>query len=124
VSAGFAVTQSLEFIFVAAATGVCGRLERKVGAMMAMGVVADGLLFLTLLLTVVLARGKVVKMLPDRKTQTNPAEKIDGSLLLGTPGGTIKKITVLEAGRQTRWSEIRRKNRVDEAGLTGYKWVE
>jgi hypothetical protein len=120
VSARFAVTQSLEFIFAATATGVCGRLERKVGAMMAMGVVAAGLLFLTLLLTVVLARGKVVKMLPDRKTQTNPSgEDRWEPVILGTPGGTTRKITVLEAGRQTRWSEIRRKNRVDVAGLTG-----
>lgn len=120
VSASFAITQSLEFIFAATATGICGRLERKVGAMMAMGVVAAGLLFLTLLLTVVLARGKVVKMIPDQMTMTSPSDESNWEpVILGTPSGTTRKITILEAGRQTRWSEIRRRNRVDETGLTG-----
>lgn len=87
---------------------------------MAMGVVAAGLLFLTLLLTVVLARGKVVKMIPDQMTMTSPSDESNWEpVILGTPSGTTRKITILEAGRQTRWSEIRRRNRVDETGLTG-----
>ena len=65
VSAGLAITQSLMFVFAATATGVTGRVERKLGAMMATGVVAAVLLFLTLLLTAVLTRGKVVKMIPE-----------------------------------------------------------
>lgn len=120
VSAGSAVTQSVTFIFAATATGVCGRLERKLGAMVATAYVVAALLFLTLLLSIVLTRVKTVKMIPDRKPHTS--ENIEDKwepIILGTPSGTIRKISILEAGRQTRWSEIRRRNRVDEEGLTG-----
>ena len=120
VSAGFALTHCLMFIFAAAATGLGGRLERKVGAMMATGVVAAMLLCLTLLLTIVLTRVKVVKLIPDRKIQT-AANGEEGwePVVLGSPSGTTRKISILEAGRQTRWSEIRKRNRLEESGLTG-----
>lgn len=64
ISAGFAVTQTLKFCFAATATGVCGRLERRVGAMIAAAIVAGILLILTLLLTLVLYRWKSVQLLP------------------------------------------------------------
>ena len=115
VSAGFAVSQSLSFGFAAIATGVCGRVERRLGAMQATGVVAGVLMALTLLLTMVLFRFRVVRMIPDAwptidymtrsKTAWEP-------VVLGRPSGTTRKISILEAGRETRWSEIRRKNRL------------
>ena len=120
VSAGFAVTQSLMFVFAATSTGLCGRLERKVGAMMATGIIAAALLLLTVLLTIVLTRGKVVKMTPARSNQSSPSGADDWQpVILGIPSGTTRKISMLEAGRQTRWSEIRRRNRLEEDGLTG-----
>lgn len=120
VSAGYAVTQSLMFIFAATATGVCGRLEQKLGAMVATACVGATLLFLTLLLTIVLMRFKTVKMIPDRKLHTDTSGEGDWEpVILGKPSGTMRKISLLEAGRQTRWSEIRKRNRLDENGLTG-----
>ena len=120
VSAGYAVTQTVMYIFAATATGVCGRVERRLGAMVATACVAAVLLFLTLLLTVVLMRVKTVKMIPDRKPQTLPGKEDKWEpLILGNPSGTTRKISLLEAGRQTRWSEIRKRNRLDEQGLTG-----
>ena len=120
VSAGGAVTQSGMFILAATATGVCGRLERKLGAIVATACVAAALLLLTLLLTIILTRVKTVKMIPDRKPriELSKGERWD-SVILGTPSGTTRKISILEAGRQTRWSEIRRRNRLDEDSLTG-----
>ena len=120
VSAGYAVTQTVMYIFAATATGVCGRVERRLGAMVATACVAAVLLFLTLLLTVVLMRVKTVKMIPDRKPQKLPGKQDKWEpLILGNPGGTTRKISLLEAGRRTRWSEIRKRNRLDEQGLTG-----
>jgi hypothetical protein len=120
VSAGFAVTQAVMFIFAATATGVCGRIERKLGAMVATACVAAVLLFLTLLLTIILTRVKTVKMIPDRKPQTTPSKEDKWEpIILGNPSGTTRKISLLEAGRQTRWSEIRKRNRMNEQGLTG-----
>jgi hypothetical protein len=120
VSAGFAVIQSVMFILAATATGVCGRLERKLGAMIATACVAAMLLSLTLLLTVILTRVKTVKMIPDRAPRADTIAEGDWEpVILGEPSGTTRKISPLEAGRQTRWSEIRRRNRLDEEGLTG-----
>ena len=120
VSAGYAVTQTVMFIFAATATGVCGRVERKLGAMVATACVAAVLLFLTLLLAIILTRVQTVKMIPDRKPQTTPSKEDKWEpVVLGNPSGTTRKISLLEAGRQTRWSEIRRRNRIDVQGLTG-----
>jgi hypothetical protein len=74
VSAGMAVTQSLKFVFGAVSTGICGRVERRYGAMRAAGIVAGVLLFLTLLFTAVLFRWKSVQMIPGRKGGGEGAE--------------------------------------------------
>ncbi|KAK5451993.1 hypothetical protein LTS15_007716 [Exophiala xenobiotica] len=57
VSAGIAVTQSLKFVFGAVSVGICGRVERRYGAMQAAFIVSGVLLTLTLLLTAVLCPG-------------------------------------------------------------------
>jgi hypothetical protein len=115
VSAGFAVSQGLSFLFAAIATGVCGRVERRLGAMQATGVVAGILMGLTLLLTFVLFRFRVVRMIPDQTSTTVALDRCKGGwepVVLGRPSGTTRKISILEAGSQTRWSEIRRRNRL------------
>lgn len=115
VSAGFAISQSLGFCFAAIATGVCGRVERRLGAMQATGAVAGTLMGLTLLLITILFRFRVVRMIPNARPTV---DYITGSktawepVVLGHPSGTTRKISILEAGRQTRWSEIRRRNRL------------
>jgi hypothetical protein len=112
VSAGFAVSQSLSFCFAAIATGVCGRVERRLGAMQATGVVAGVLMGWTLLLTVVLLRFRVVRMIPDARATLTQSKTAWEPVVLGHPSGTTRKISILEAGALTRWSEIRRKNRL------------
>jgi hypothetical protein len=115
VSAGFAVSQGLSFLFAAIATGVCGRVERRLGAMQATGVVAGILMGLTLLLTTVLFRFRVVRMIPGHRSTMDDMTRCKSGwepVVLGSPSGTTRKISILEAGRQTRWSEIRRRNRL------------
>ncbi|EXJ83666.1 hypothetical protein A1O1_07290 [Capronia coronata CBS 617.96] len=117
ISAGIAVTQFLKFVFGAVSTGICGRLERRYGAMQAAGIVAGVLLVLTLLVVVVLVRWRKVQMTPS--SQDRDYEQHEGwePVVLGDPGSVARKISLLEAGDLTRWSEIRRRNRL-EIGLT------
>lgn len=115
VAAGFAICQSLSFCFAATATGVCGRVERRLGAMQATGVVAGVLMGLTLLLTLVLFRFRVVRMIPDARPTIDYITRSKTAwepVVLGRPSGSTRKISILEAGRLTRWSEIRQKNRL------------
>ena len=118
VSAGIAVTQSLKFVFGAASTGICGRVERRYGAMQAAGIVAGVLLTLTILLTIVLYRWKSVQMVPSKQERSREQELGWEPVILGHPSGLTRKISILEAGAQTRWSEIRRRNKL-EGRLTG-----
>lgn len=111
ISAGIAVIQSLSFCFAAMATGVCGRVERRLGATQATGIVAGVLMGLTLLLIVVLFRFRVVRMIPTMEDVTESKTEWE-PVILGRPSGTTRKISVLEAGNLTRWTEIRRKNRL------------
>ena len=121
VSAGMAVTQTLQFSFAAAATGLGGRVERRLGTVQASLAVAGILLGLALLLTLVLWRLKVVQMIPapPRKDEQLARHQTDWEpVILGHPRGITRKLSMLEAGRQTRWHEIRRRNRLN-TGLTG-----
>lgn len=117
VTAGIMITHGLQFTLAAAATGLGGRMERSIGAMQASGVTAGILLALTILLTMVLWRWKTVQMIPSQRVRQNRAGSSWEPVVLGEPSGWSRKISVLEAGRQTRWSEIRRRNRL-EASLT------
>ena len=113
--------QSMSFILAAAATMLGGRMERRLGVMQACGVVAGILLLLTFMLIAVLARFMNVRIIPvgprapqagdRRETRWEPT-------ILGNPGGTTRKINLFEAGKHTRYSEIRRRNRLN-TGLTG-----
>jgi len=121
VSAAMAITQAMKFTFAAVATGVTGRVERRLGAKLATLIVAAILLGLTLLLTTVLFRWRTVQMIPEARTGYDRLTRKATTwqpIILGRPSGTTRKISILEAGRQTRWSEIRRRNRLN-TGLTG-----
>lgn len=125
VSAGFAVSQSLSFCFAAISTGLCGRLERRVGAMQATGIVAGVLLGLTIILTLILYRFRLVRMIPDVRHTSDHLTRATTAwtpVVLGRPSGTTRKINILEAGRQTRWSEIRRRNRLTGGPDSGYSF--
>jgi len=85
--------------------------------MQAAGIVAGVLLALTLMVTAVLFRWKSVQMIPSRKERDDDEPGWE-PVILGDPSGLTRKISLLDAGTQTRWSEIRRRNRL-ESGLTG-----
>lgn len=117
ISAAIAVTQSLKFVFGAVCTAICGRVERRYGAMQAAGIVAGVLLVLTLLVAVVVVRWRTVQMIPSRQDREDDGEEGWEPVVLGNPSGFTRKISLLEAGDLTRWSEIRRRNRL-ESGFT------
>lgn len=113
ISAGIAVTQFLKFVFGAVATGIGGRVERRYGAEESAGIVAGVLMVLTLGLTVVLYKWKDVQMIPENQDgDSDEGPDLWEPVILGSPSGLMRKINILEAGEYTRWSEIRRRNRL------------
>lgn len=115
VMAGFAVTQALSYLFAAAATEVCGRVERREGTIWATTAVATLSFILTLLLTIVLVKFKKVQMLPDGPHTYEQVKRVNTSwtpVILGRGSGKYRRLSMLEMGRLTRYSEIRHRNRL------------
>ncbi len=127
VTAGIFVSQALAFCFAAAATGAGGTLTRGLGAQAATGVVAGILLFLTLLLTAVLWRVRDVQVIPKHAfgTRKNSAESFMTKdeywkpVIIGNPSGKMRRMNVLEMGELSRWTEIRRLNKLVRAETAG-----
>ncbi|KAL9615391.1 MAG: hypothetical protein Q9167_000219 [Letrouitia subvulpina] len=121
VTAAFAVSQSFAFLIAAAATGTGGAIERRLGAQAATAVVAGVLLVLTLLLIVVVTRFKEVQIIPTQRYGTNVLSGPEDEwkpVIIGNPSGTTRRMSLLELGGMTRWTEIRRRNRL--TGLEGH----
>lgn len=115
VSAAFAITQTFAFIIAAAATGTAGAIERRLGAQTATAVVAGILLILTLLLIAVLTRFKVVQVVPTQRYGTNILSGPEDEwkpVIIGSPSGTTRRMSLLELGTLSRWHEIRRRNKL------------
>ena len=115
VSAAFAITQTFAFLIAAAATGTGGRVERRLGAQTATAVVASVLLVLTVLLIAVLIRFKVVQVVPSARVGTNVLGGPEDEwkpVVIGNPSGTTRRMSLLELGGLSRWSEIRKRNRL------------
>ncbi|KAK0635647.1 major facilitator superfamily domain-containing protein [Bombardia bombarda] len=145
VTAGFAICHTIGFILAAVATGVGGVAQRHLGQRVATGVVAGILLILTLLLLAVLVRFKEVQIIPISKSlemekwtefrrqsiarraseprtpsnqNTMTDEDIWRPILIGNPSDKTRRVNILELGAMTRWTEIRKKNRlIDEMAL-------
>lgn len=131
VTAAFAIAQTFAYLIAAAATGCGGAVERSLGAQTATAVVAGVLLVLTVLLIGVLWRFREVQIIPSERFGTNAANahaNVDGlknggggggggeedwrPIIIGNPSGTTRRMSLLEFGRLSRWSEIRRRNRL------------
>ena len=115
VTAAFAISQTFAFCLAAAATGTGGAIERALGAQAATGVVAGVLMFLTLLLVAVLTRFKTVQIVPSKRYGTNVLGGPEDEwkpVIIGHPSGTTRRVSILEMGEMTRWTEIRRRNRL------------
>ncbi|KAF2736542.1 hypothetical protein EJ04DRAFT_462922 [Polyplosphaeria fusca] len=123
VSAGIFVTQTIAFVGAAVATEVGGIMTRHIGAQASTGVTAGILLALTLLLAAVLWRFRQVQVVPNhtfgtrRDTQAWEEFKQLGerkasfqAVVIGNPSGKTRKMSVLELGGLSRWTEIRKLN--------------
>ena len=115
ITAAFAITQAFSFLIAAAATGVGGAIERRIGAQAATGVVAGILLIMTLFLIVALTRIKAVQIVPTQRYGTNILSGHEDEwkpVIIGHPSGTTRRISLLELGKMSRWTEIRKRNRL------------
>lgn len=110
VCAGFVIVQTLGFLLAAVSTGAGGVIERRLGAQAATGVVAGVLLVLTVMLVGALWRWKEVQVVPDTKVEA--VENGWKPVIVGNPSGKVRKMSLLELGEQSRWTEIRRRNRL------------
>ncbi|KAF2677777.1 MFS general substrate transporter [Lentithecium fluviatile CBS 122367] len=125
VSAGIFVSQTLSFIGAAVATQVGGVMTRHIGAQASTGVTAGILLFLTILLTLVLWRFKSVQVIPNhtfgtrrdtaawnefRELETQGRGSDWKAVVIGNPSGKMRRMSVLELGALSRWTEIRKLN--------------
>ena len=115
VTAGFAMVQTFAFIIAAGATAWGGVIERHIGAQTATAVMAGVLLILTLLLITILTRIKVVQIIPSERFGTNILSGPEDEwkpVIIGNPSGTTRRMSLLELGTLSRWSEIRRRNKL------------
>ncbi|KAF2196713.1 hypothetical protein GQ43DRAFT_242571 [Delitschia confertaspora ATCC 74209] len=123
VSAGIFASQTLAFMGAAVATEVGGILTRRIGAQASTGVTAGILLFLTILLILVLWRFKDVQVIPNYAFGTRRDTKAwedfrrlekekDGwrPVVIGNPSGKFRRMSILELGGLSRWTEIRKLN--------------
>lgn len=122
VCAGFFAAQSLGFFLAAAATVVSGRVTNAYGAQFAMGIVAAILLGVTLLYFVAVTRWKNVQVIPTYTVDATHGSRnrLAGSsdpewrpVLIGNPSGKMRRMNILEMGKWSRWSEIRRLNKIE-----------
>ncbi|EAA32385.3 hypothetical protein GE21DRAFT_7434 [Neurospora crassa] len=144
IAAGFAVCHTFGFLLAALATTVAGRAQRNLGQREATGIVAGVLFLLTVLLLAVLVRFKEIEIIPSSKTVemekwqkirresirksiieikagrplpvTMTDEEIWRPRLPGNPSSQFRRVNILELGAMTRWTEIRKKNKlIDES---------
>ncbi|KAF7874097.1 hypothetical protein EAF04_002769 [Stromatinia cepivora] len=136
VCAAFGITQGMGFCIAAMASGIGGVAQRHLGQQAATGVMCGVLLILSVLLIGVLARFQDVQIIPDSKTGEleryqamkreqyiqgntgNDADEEFRPIIIGNPTHIMRRMSVLEMGSMTRWTDIRNKNRlVDEKSL-------
>lgn len=132
-SAGLFTAQGLAYLLAAASTGVGGAVTRAVGAQKATAITAGILLGLTILLTIALVRYRTVQVIPNelfghyfgsQPSATEAAAQRRGSadttasdrswraVIIGNPSGKDRRMNWLELGSLSRWTEVRRLNRL------------
>jgi len=113
-------------LLAAGATGVGGAMTRNLGAQLSTGVQAAVLLGISIFLTAVLWRFKKVQVIPEAVfgTTGNPFADKDSEpgvqrvqtdwkpIVEGNPLSKVRRVNILEMGKQSRWTEIRKLNRL------------
>lgn len=123
VCAGFFAAQSLGFFLAAACTGVSGDITRALGAQEAVAIVAGILLVITLLFMIAMWRFREVQVIPSgvfgAATKRGSIAWGPGAddpewkpVVIGNPSGKMRRINLLEMGDLTRWTEIRKLNKL------------
>ncbi|KAF4636191.1 hypothetical protein G7Y89_g1885 [Cudoniella acicularis] len=128
VASAFGITQGIGYMLASISTAIGGVAERHLGQKAATAVVAGILLLLSILLLGVLVRFKDVQIIPDSKMdemsrwknaqKTSAFRRAEGieedepwrPVIIGNPTHHTRRMSVLEMGALTRWSEIRQKN--------------
>lgn len=120
VCAAFFAAQSLGFFLAAAATVAAGRVTNTYGTQTAIWIVAAILLVVTILLLAIMWRWKSVQVIPDytgnRKDSKAPDPNSDDPewrpVIIGNPSGKMRRMNILEMGSWTRWTEMRKLNKL------------
>lgn len=121
VCAAFFLAQSLGFFLSAVATGVSGHTTRVYGAQIAIAIVAAILLGVTIALLAIIWRWKQVQVIPhytadaqsgQKAYEPQPDDPEWKAVIIGNPAGKMRRMNILELGRWTRWTEIRKLNRL------------
>lgn len=122
VCAGFFCAQAFGFFLAAAATGVSGDVTRALGAQLATAIVAAILLAVTVALLIALWRWKEVQVIPNGAlggTKKNSIAWGPGvedpewkAVVIGNPSGKMRRVNLLELGSLSRWTEIRKLNKL------------
>ncbi|KAI1658144.1 hypothetical protein F4813DRAFT_380487 [Daldinia decipiens] len=128
---------SIGFILAAGATGIGGIVTRNLGQRAATGIVASILFIHSLLLLAVFARFRRIQIVPNSKSfemerwteERRNSVRRHASAVAAAKANGLKDITeipeedkfrrmnILELGSLTRWSEIRKKNRLIDKGM-------
>ncbi|RAR12273.1 fatty-acid amide hydrolase protein [Stemphylium lycopersici] len=134
VTAGIFASQMIAFTLAAVATMVGGSMTRHLGAQTSTGVTAGILFGLTILLILVLFRFKSVQVIPNHTFGTRrdtaawqefkELEKMGRgddwkAVVIGNPSGKMRRMSVLELGALSRWTEIRKLNFLIKGGMLG-----
>lgn len=121
VCAGWFAAQSLGFFLAAGSTVAAGRITNNYGAQTAISIVAAIMLGVTVMLYVVLWRWKEVQVIPNFTMGTfkgdNDRDPSQGdpdwkAVIIGHPSGKVRRMNLLEMGDWTRWTEIRKLNKL------------
>ncbi|KAF2211689.1 hypothetical protein CERZMDRAFT_98119 [Cercospora zeae-maydis SCOH1-5] len=122
VCAGWFAAQSLGFFLAAGATVAAGRVTDNFGAQTSISIVAAILLGVTVLLLIVLWRWNDVQVIPSFTSGTATGSKEFGDssqadpewrpVVIGRPSGKMRRMNLLEMGAWSRWTEIRKLNKL------------
>ncbi|KAI1808988.1 hypothetical protein F4811DRAFT_548557 [Daldinia bambusicola] len=125
VTAGWNIIHSIGFILAAGATGIGGIVTRSLGQRAATGVIASILFLHSLLLLAVFARFRRLQIIPNSKSlemerwteERRDSLRRRASAIAAAKANGLKDVSQIteeevKLGSLTRWSEIRKKNRL------------
>ncbi|KAI0164357.1 hypothetical protein GGR52DRAFT_585659 [Hypoxylon sp. FL1284] len=125
VTAGWNTIHSIGFVFAAGATGIGGIATRSLGQRAATGIVASILFMLSVLLLAVFARFRRLQIIPNSKSmemdrwteERRDSLRRRASAIAAAKASGLKDVSEIQLGSLTRWSEIRKSNRLIDEGV-------